>query len=111
MLQLIRNILIVEKNFSSLTGKLKQKCVKDNMTNRKKEYPWEKSYPDGLNWDAKINPQPLYSILEESAANYPENICIDYYGKKYTYAEVNNLVNRMAMGLQENGVEKGTRVG
>jgi long-chain acyl-CoA synthetase len=81
------------------------------MTDRKKEYPWEKNYPENINWDSPIPIAPLYSILEESAVKYPENICIDYYGRKYTYAEVNALSSKMAKGLQEHGVKKGTRVG
>ncbi len=81
------------------------------MTKRKKEYPWEKHYPQGIDWNADIPISSLYTILDESAKNFPENNCIDYYGKKYTYAEVLSLTNRMAKGLQEQGVKKGSRVG
>ncbi len=81
------------------------------MTKRKKEYPWEKNYPEGIKWDSPIGAEPLYSILDNSAKNYPDNICIDYYGKKYTYAEVLEAANKMAKGLQSHGATKGTRIG
>lgn len=81
------------------------------MTDRKKEYPWQKHYPDNINWDAEILPQPLFSILDDSAAKFPENICLDYYGQKTTYKEVKEQSDKMAKGLQASGVQKGTRIG
>ncbi len=81
------------------------------MTTTKKEYPWEKHYPKNIKWNSNIPVGSLYSILDNSAAKYPDNVCIDYYGKKYTYAEVLDTCNRIAKGLQENGVSKGTKVG
>ena len=81
------------------------------MTKRKKDYPWEKNYPKGIDWKAEIPSAPLYSILDESAKNYPDNFCVDYYGKQFTYAEIHASVNKMAKGLQSNGVRKGTKVG
>ena len=81
------------------------------MANRKKEYPWEKKYPENIKWDCEFERKPLYSILDEAAKKYPENICIDYYGKKFTYQQVHEAANKMAKGLQENGVKKGTVVG
>jgi long-chain acyl-CoA synthetase len=81
------------------------------MTKRKSGYQWERHYPEGLNWDVIIPVAPLHTILQTSAKNYPDNTCIDYYGKKYTYAEVNDLSNRMAKGFQEQGVKKGTKIG
>jgi long-chain acyl-CoA synthetase len=89
----------------------KQKHIKNNMTKRKKEYQWERHYPAGINWDAEIPVAPLHSILQVSAKSYPDNICMDYYGKKYSYAEVNDLSNRMAKGFQDQGVKKGAKVG
>lgn len=81
------------------------------MAERKKEYPWQKVYPKAIKWDAPINIAPLYSILDKSAEEYPENNCIDYYGRKYSYAEILDQVNRMAKGLQKIGVQKGDPVG
>jgi long-chain acyl-CoA synthetase len=81
------------------------------MTNRKKEYAWEKIYPENIKWDSPIESASLYGILDESSKAFPKNICIDYYGKEYTYSEVLELSNKFAKGLQDSGVQKGDIVG
>lgn len=81
------------------------------MSRRKKSYPWEKSYPDNISWDLTVNPQPLFSLIDNSAKLYPNNICLEFEGKEYTYTETLSLINKAAEGLQKSGVAKGTRVG
>lgn len=81
------------------------------MTQRKKQYPWQKNYPEGIEWDINITPLPLYSILDDAAAKYPDNPCIDFFGQKYTYSEIHEAANKMAAGLQKYGVKKGMKVG
>lgn len=81
------------------------------MTRRKKAYPWEKSYPSDISWELNITPQPLFNLIERSAEKYPDNLCLEFEGKEYTYAETLDLVNKVAEGLQKSGVVKGTRVG
>ena len=73
--------------------------------------PWLKSYPEGINWRMAIEPKPLFSILDRSAAAYPDHPCLEFLGKRQTYGEVAKLVERAAAGLRELGVERGTRVG
>lgn len=74
-------------------------------------YPWLKKYPDDINWDVTIEPKPLHELLHDTIAKFPNNPCIDFLGKKFSYAQVGDLVNKAARGLQEIGVKKGTRVG
>ena len=31
-------------------------------------WPWQKSYPPGIDWDARIEPRPLYRLLDDAAA-------------------------------------------
>ena len=73
--------------------------------------PWERSYPDGLSWDADIPIKPLFAILDEAVTKWPGHPCLEFLGKRYTYAEVGALVARAAKGFQELGVGKGVRVG
>ncbi len=81
------------------------------MAQRKKTYPWEKTYPADITWDIDISPRPVFSLLEKSAAKFPDNLCMEFMGKEYTYLETFNLANKVAEGLQHSGVTKGTRVG
>ncbi|MBM3568016.1 MAG: long-chain fatty acid--CoA ligase [Alphaproteobacteria bacterium] len=73
--------------------------------------PWIKSYPPGLKWDVAIEAKPLYAVLDDAVANYPDNWCLDFMGKRLTYREVGNLVARAAAGFQRLGVGKGVKVG
>ncbi len=73
--------------------------------------PWTKHYPEGIDWESSIEPKPLYSLLDEAVATYPNNIALDFYGKEYTYEKLGDMVNRVATGLQAHGVGPETRVG
>jgi long-chain acyl-CoA synthetase len=72
---------------------------------------WEKSYPDGVDWNAAIPTKPLHGLLEDTAGRYGERPCIDFLDRKLSYSEVHSLVRRMAQGLQQQGLKKGDRVG
>ncbi len=74
-------------------------------------YPWEAAYPDGIGWHIEIEPKPLFAILDDAVAAFPDNPCLEFHGKTYTYREVGELVARAAKGLSELGVGKGARVG
>jgi long-chain acyl-CoA synthetase len=77
----------------------------------KPQFPWDKSYPRKINWAAPLPIRPAYEILEKSVRLYPDRPCLDFLDRVYSYAEVGDLVNRAARGLQQQGVKKGTRVG
>ncbi|PIR37453.1 MAG: dicarboxylate--CoA ligase PimA [Alphaproteobacteria bacterium CG11_big_fil_rev_8_21_14_0_20_39_49] len=81
------------------------------MVIRKKEYLWEKSYPENIKWDSPIVLKPLHLILDESAKKHGDCICVDYYGKIYSYNDILKLSDKFAKGLQDNGLKKGDRVG
>jgi len=75
------------------------------------EHPWLKTYPEHVKWDQKFTAKPLYSIMEDSAAKFPDCVAYDFMGKEFTYRDVMDQVNRMARGLQDLGVGKGSHVG
>lgn len=74
-------------------------------------YPWEATYPDGVDWHAEIPTGPVWEILDRSVDAWPEQPCLTFMGKQFSYKEVGSLVNRAAKGLQDLGVKKGVRVG
>ena len=43
---------------------------------------WIKSYPDYMDWNAKIDPAPIYDILDETAKNFPTAPAFNFLGKK-----------------------------
>jgi long-chain acyl-CoA synthetase len=76
-----------------------------------KRYPWEDIYPADVNWRAEIPAAPLYTVLDDAVARFPDNTCVDFLGKKYSYREVGRLVDCAAAGLQRLGVGPGVQVG
>ena len=75
------------------------------------ENQWIKNYPEGIDWKAELSGAPLYRLLDESAKRFPDNILINFLGKKYSFAQIENMVNRAAEGFRKLGVKKGVKVG
>ena len=73
--------------------------------------PWEAHYPDGLAWPLELAPRPLYSLLDEAGLAYADRPCLDFLGRKSSYREIAQLVDRAAKGFQALGVGKGVPVG
>ncbi len=74
-------------------------------------YPWLKSYPPSLRFDARIEEHPLFVFLDEAEDRYPHKTAIDFMGRKYSYKELADNVRRLANGLHKMGVTKGVKVG
>lgn len=53
----------------------------------------------------------LHHLLTQSAARFPNKEAVRYDGQALTYAELDDLSNRLAYTLQEAGVRRGHRVG
>ena len=75
------------------------------------DHSWLKSYPEGVDWNMPIPAKPLFKLLDDAVARFPQRPCIDFLGRVYTYGELDVLVDRAAAGFQGLGVEKGTKVG
>ena len=73
--------------------------------------PWLASYPSDIDWHATIDTAPLFAVLDDAVARWPDNRCLEFLGKSYSYAEVGETVARLAGSLAAQGVGKGTRVG
>lgn len=68
-------------------------------------------YPKDIDWDMTIEPKPVFSILEETAEKFPDNLAFDFMGRKWCYGDIQAQVNALAAGLQEQGIGKGNKVG
>ena len=75
------------------------------------DMPWLASYPSDIRWDAEITTMPVQQILDQSAAQYPDKDAIEFFGRRFSYRQLQHLVNRAAKGLQALGVGPGVHVG
>ena len=75
------------------------------------EHKWLDHYPDGVDWNAPIPAKPLYVLMDDAVARFPQRPCLDFLGRIYTYAELDGLIDRATAGFQRLGVGKGIKVG
>jgi len=73
--------------------------------------PWYKVWPEGVPKSVEYPNIPLGEVLRETSRKYPKNDAIIYYGRRITYSELDQLVDKFATALQDLGVKKGDRVG
>jgi long-chain acyl-CoA synthetase len=75
------------------------------------QFPWIKSYPPGVHWDAELPVMPVPQLLDDAAAKWPDHPALDFMERKISYRELLSLVNRAAKGFQQLGVGPGVHVG
>ncbi|MCJ7569462.1 MAG: AMP-binding protein, partial [Anaerolineales bacterium] len=76
-----------------------------------KERPWFKHYEAEVPKSIEYPDVPLYHFLEKAAAKYPDQACARFKGSTITYAEMDELTDRLAGALTAMGVKKGSPVG
>jgi long-chain acyl-CoA synthetase len=72
--------------------------------------PWLRSYPPGVPATLSYPEVPVYSLLADSAARWPDLPAVRFYQTRLTYAQVWNQALRAANALVELGIKKGDRV-
>ena len=77
---------------------------------RLEERPWLKVQLDGRYAAPPPEKRPLYSLLTDSSKLHPDNVCLHYQGRNFTYAQVDELSSRFATALASLGLKRGDRV-
>ncbi len=73
--------------------------------------PWHgEKWPQGVPLEISGYDNPLYNILDESAAKYPNNVYTIFNDATRTYAQVKDTADRIANFLVSRGIKKGDRV-
>ena len=77
------------------------------------DYVWLKKYPSKPDWHMEIPARSMVEVLEETVAKKPNEQAFDFMGNgtTHTWAQLLDLVNRFAKGLQDQGVKKGDKGG
>ena len=72
--------------------------------------PWHQHYDTGVPTSLDYPEVRLDELLTSTAGKYPDSSAIVFMGHSIPYAELDRLVDRMAAGLQELGLQSGDRV-
>jgi long-chain acyl-CoA synthetase len=73
-------------------------------------WPWERSYPPGVRWDAPLAISTLPQMLDAFTAQWGPKPALEYRDRTTSYAELRNAVDAVAAGLLDLGVGPGTAV-
>ena len=74
-------------------------------------YPWEKSYPENVDWNAPLPTGALQRLLDDAVARFGDRPAIDFMDRITSYRSLGDQANRAAEGFQKLGVGKGIKVG
>ncbi len=72
--------------------------------------PWYKHWPEGVPKSIDYPDIPVHEVLRNTAMAHPDWPAIRFYGKRTTYRELDEEVDRFAAGLRAIGVKPGDRV-
>jgi long-chain acyl-CoA synthetase len=75
------------------------------------DFPWLKSYPEGVRWDADLPIAPVQNLLDAASLKWPEKTALEFMGTRLTYRELDHAASVAAAGLQRLGVGPGVHVG
>jgi long-chain acyl-CoA synthetase len=74
------------------------------------QQPWVKNYQPGVPAEIDLPSQSLVAMLERSVAEAGSHPAMEFFGRRTTYTELGDQVDRVAEGLRALGVRAGDRV-
>ena len=74
------------------------------------EKPWLKFYPPGASAEVEIPVKSLPEVFDEAAVKYKKKTALIFYGRKISYTELKDHVDRLACALADLGIKKGDTV-
>src|SRR3546814_407573 len=74
------------------------------------DFDWGRHYRHPTDWNQRFEPLSLPGMLARSAARAPDAPLIDFYGRKFSYAQVEAAAARFCGGLRKMGIGRGDRV-
>ena len=74
------------------------------------EKPWHRSWPEGIPRSLDYPDIPVHELLRRAAKEHADRPAVTFYGKTWTYRELDDAADRFASGLRGIGVRPGERV-
>jgi long-chain acyl-CoA synthetase len=86
-----------------MAGKTKSKATT--------KHQWLETYPENVDWGMEINPKSLPELLDAAVAEFGPKEAMDFLGRAWSYNDLGEQSDRVAKGLQAQGIGPDTRVG
>jgi long-chain acyl-CoA synthetase len=80
------------------------------MPNTNQQQPWVKNYQPGVPAEIDLPTESLVAMFERSVAEAGSHPAMEFFGRRTTYTELGDQVDRAAEGLHRLGVRAGDRV-
>ena len=77
----------------------------------KRPFPWERSYPPSLSWDAPIEVSTVSALLDRGLARSAGSPAFDFRDRTITYRDLADKVDRLAAAFLARGLGPGSAVG
>ena len=74
------------------------------------QQPWVKNYQPGVPADIELPTESLVAMLERSVAEAGTAPALEFFGRRTSYTELGEQIDRAAEGLRRLGVRAGDRV-
>ncbi len=74
------------------------------------ERPWFRFYDKDVPKSIDYPRIPIYRLLDDTAARFPDRPLTSFFGKKMTYAEIKRLSDNFAASVRSLGIRPGDRV-
>lgn len=74
------------------------------------DFDWGRHYRHPTDWNQRFESLSLPAMLARSAARAPDAPLIDFYGRKFSYAQVEAASARFCGGLRKMGIGRGDRI-
>jgi long-chain acyl-CoA synthetase len=71
----------------------------------KRPFPWERSYPPGVVWDAPLATSTIPDMLDGAVRRFAEKPALEYRDRRLSYAELGRLVDRAAAAFLKLGAD------
>ena len=73
--------------------------------------PWHgPKWPQGVPYEISGYEKPLFSVLDDAASDFPDNVYTIFNDGSRTFAQVKDTADRVANFLAARGIKKGDRV-
>ena len=72
--------------------------------------PWTQWYYEGVSPDVEIEEKSVVDTFDEATEKWKDKTALAFYGRKMSYREVRDQVDRFATALHDLGVRKGDKV-